>query len=162
MHRLLRGDFLAHERLAIDCHNLVAGYHAATLCRTVGNHILHMYRILAYGELDADAVERALQIVVARSHFLGAHIHRMRIELCQNLRNGFLHYLVDINAIYILVVDDVEKIRQTVRFAVDDIQLVAREVIGVERANQYADNRTQSHQQGHESVSCVHFLYVVV
>ena len=113
-HSLVLSDYLAHEGLAVYAHNLVAGKQSRTLCRTVLHHILHMNSILAYCELNAHTRERAFQLVGLRLRVLGAYIGRMRIEVGQYLRYCHVYKRVDVHLVNILVVDDVQEIRQAV------------------------------------------------
>ena len=80
-HGHLVGYLLAHERLAVDLHNLVASNESRALGRTVRDDVLHVDGVLADGELDADAEERAFQVVVGLLHVLGADVDGVRVEL---------------------------------------------------------------------------------
>ena len=66
----------------------------------------------------------------------------MRVEFGEYGRHGLLHEGVDIDGIYILVIDDVEQVVQLVGARVDDTQAVASEVVGIERADEDTDDGT--------------------
>ena len=157
-HSLLVGHYLAYERFAVDAHNLVAGDDASALSRSVLHHVLHADGVLAYGELDAHARERTLQVVGHSLRILSRDIDGVGVEVGKNLRNGDVDERVDVYLVHILVVDDVQQVRESVRTRVDDIQSVAREMVCVERANEYARYHAESHYQRHEPIRflCVH------
>ena len=67
-----------------------------------------MYGVFAYCELDAYTGERAFEVVVGCLDIFCADVDRVRVQLSEDLRNGFLHQVVDIHRVNILVVDDVE------------------------------------------------------
>ena len=48
--------------------------------------------------------------------------------------------------IKVLIADDMEQVAEAVAAAVDDIEAVARKVIGIESANDDADDDTYGHQ----------------
>ena len=81
MHGLLVGNHLAHKRFAVHAYNLVAGKHARLFGRTVLDNVHHVNGVLAYVELNADARERALQVVVGCLHILRAHVGGVWVEL---------------------------------------------------------------------------------
>ena len=147
VHRLLVCHFLTDEGLVVDLHDLVAGNQSGTLGRAVADHILHTDGVPADGELDADAREGTLQVVVGYLHILGADIDRVRIEFRQDLRHCLLHQVIDVDRIHILVVDHVQQVVQLVAARIDDIQPVAGEMVGIERTDQYAEDDRQGHPQ---------------
>ena len=69
----------------------------------------------------------------------------MGIELCQDLRHRLLHQIIDIHGIDILIVDDMKQVVEFVTAGVDDVQPVAREMVGIERTDQDTDDHTDGH-----------------
>ena len=112
--------------------------------------------VLANGELYAHARERTLKVVCHSLRILCTYVHRVRVEVGEYLWYGLVDERVDVHLVYILVFDEVEQIGQSVRTRIDDVQSVAREVIGVESANQYADDNAHCHYQRHEPVRRFH------
>ena len=155
-HGLLVRDNLAHERLAVHAYNLVAGEDASTLCRTVLHDVLHVYGVLAYGELDAHSRERSLQVVSHSLRVLRADVYGVRVEVGENLRYGYVHERVDVHLVHVLIVYKVKQIAESVRSGIDDVESVAGEVVGVERANHYSDNHAYCHYQRHKAVRLLH------
>ena len=76
----------------------------------------------------------------------------MGVELGKDLGNGLVHEVVDIDRIDILVVDDAQQVVEAVAAVVDDAEAVAREVVGVERADKDAENDAHGHEQGGKPV----------
>ena len=66
-------------------------------------------------------------------------------------RPGALYKVVDIDRIYILVINDVQQVVQLIAAAIDDAQTVARKVVGIEGTNQDADDYTECHRKGHKT-----------
>ena len=152
MHGLFVCHFRADKRLIIHLDNLIASNQSCTLCRAVANHILHTDGIVADGELDAHARERALQVIVGNLHILGGNIDRMRVELRENLRHSLLDHIVDIDGIHILIVDNMQQIVEFIATRIDDIQPMARKMVGIEGSYQYAKDDTQSHPYRGETI----------
>ena len=69
----------------------------------------------------------------------------MRIEFRQDLRHGLLDQIVDIDSIYILIVDNMQQVVQFIAAGIDDTQPIAGKMIGIEGSNQYAKDDTQGH-----------------
>ena len=152
VHGLFLGHYLTHKRLAIHAHNLVACQNAGLFGGTVLDDALDVNSVLSDDKLDTDTRERTLQVVGGSLCLLGIDIHRVRVELGENLRDSHIHQRVDVDLVYILVADDMQQIAQAVAAAVDDIQSVAREMIGIECSDDDAYDDAQGHQQRSESV----------
>ena len=157
MHGFLLRDLLADEFLAVDHHDFVAGYDAGLLSGAVFDDVLDVDGVLADGELDAYAGERALEIVLGLLHVLGADIHRVGVELAEDERHGLLHERVDVHVIDILVIDDPQQVAELVAAIVDHRQPAAREMVGVEGANENTEDHACGHEQRHEPVLLVVF-----
>ena len=157
VHRLFVCHFLADKWFPIDAHNLVAGKQARSLCRTVLDYVLHMYRVLAYRELDAHAGERTAQVVGGSLHILGTDIDGVRVEIGENLRYRLIDKRIDVHLIDILVVDNMQEIGEAVASRIDDIESVSRKMVGIESADKDADDDAYSHQQRHKPVVFIHF-----
>ena len=145
MHSLLVGTDAANEDRIVDLDNLITSQHASALSRAVANDILHTDGILADDELDADAEERAAQVIVGYLTLTSRDIHGVRIELCKDLRHGFLHQVIDIHSVYILIVNDVQQVVQLISAGIDDIQPVTGKMIGIKRPHE----NTSYHADGH-------------
>ena len=144
VHSLLVGHLLAHEERVVDGHYLVAGYQSCPFGGAVADDVLHAHRVLADGELDAHARERAAQVVLGGLLVLSRDIDRVRVQLREQLGHGLLHEVGHVHRVHILVVDDVEQVLQFVGARVDDAQAgAATEVVGVESADEYAHHRTE-------------------
>ena len=115
---------------------------------------------MADGKLNAYPRERATQVVIGYLYVLGGDIYAVRVQLCQYLRHGFLYQVVDVYRIDIAVVYQMQQVVQLVAAAIDDAEPVAREVVGIERANQDADDHTQGHCKGREAVFVVHCCFL--
>ncbi len=152
VHGLFVGDLLAHEALAVDHHDLVAGEHASLLGRSVLDDVLHSDGVLSDGELDAHAREAAFEVVGGSLHVLGGDVDRVGVELAEDDRDGLVDKRVDVDLVDVLVVDDAQEVVEPVAAVVDDGQPVAAEVVGVEGANDDADDDAERHEQGHEAV----------
>ena len=81
VHGFFVGQCLTRKLLVVHLHNLIAGYQARTLGRTVLDDVLHMQGVLSDGELDAHARERSLQVVVGYLHILGRDIDGVGVQL---------------------------------------------------------------------------------
>ena len=125
MHGLLVCDNLSHEGLVVDAHDLVARHDARTLGRSIADDVLHVDGVLADGELDAHARERAFQVVGGYLHVLGINVDGVGVQLRQDERNGLLDQRVDVDRVHILVVDNMQDVVKSVAAAVDDVQAVA-------------------------------------
>ena len=150
--RLGIGDDLANEGLAIDLDDLVAGQQAHLLGRTALDDVAHVDGVALDGKLDAHAGERALELAVDLLHVLGGDVGGVGVELGKDLGDGLVHEVVDIDRIDILVVDDAQQVVEAVAAVVDDAEAVAREVVGVERADKDAENDAHGHEQGGKPV----------
>ena len=111
-----------------------------------------MKRVLTNVEFNAYARERTFQVVVGGLHVFRTDVNRMRIEIGQNLRYGFIHERIDVDVIDILVVDDVQEVVEPVASRVDNIKSVAREMIGIECSHDNTDCHAQRHKQGHVAI----------
>ena len=111
-----------------------------------------MQSVLANDKFDAHAGERTLQVVIGALHVFGTDVDRVRVEFRQYLGHSFLYEVVDVDRVDVLVVDNMQQIIESVGTAVDDVEPVSREVIGIEGANQDAYDDAQGQEQGHEIV----------
>ena len=161
-HGLLARHFLADETAVVDGYDFVACQQSGTFRRAVFHDILNANRVLADDKFDAHARKRAFQVVVADFHVLRRQIDGMRVEFDENLRNGFLDERVDVYGIDILVVDDVQQVVEAVAAAVDDVQPVSAEVVGVESADDDAEHHAEREHQGHIPVFVVHIHCILV
>ena len=125
MHRLRIGDLLTHKHRVIDLDNLIACQHTCPFRRTIANDILYTDGVLTNGKLNADARERAPQVIVGNLTVTGCDIDRMGIELTQDLGHRLLHQVIDVHSIHILIVDDMQQVVELVTAGVDDVQAVA-------------------------------------
>ena len=82
----------------------------------------------------------------------------MGIQLCQYLWNGLVYQRVDVHLVHILVVDNMQQVVQPVASAVDNVQSVARKVIGKEVSYQYSNDNAQRHQDRHVS-ACLFLIH---
>ena len=69
----------------------------------------------------------------------------MRIQFRKDKWHGFLYKVIDIDRIYILVINDMEEIVKPVAPGIDDVEPVAREMVGIERTyhDAYDDTKRQ-------------------
>lgn len=74
-------------------------------------------------------------------------IDRVRIQFGKNLRNRLIDQRIDVHGIYILVIDEVEQVVQTVASTVDDIESVAGEMIRKECADDDAQHNAERHDE---------------
>ena len=114
MHGLLVGDHLAHEGLVVDAHNLVTGQQTGLFRRTVGDDVLHVDGVLTDGKLNAYSREGTLQVVIGYLNVLRGDIHRVGIQLRENLRHGTLHQVFHVDGIHILVIDNLQQTVQLI------------------------------------------------
>ena len=155
MHRFLIGDNLAYERLAIYGYNLITCQQSSLFGWSVLNHILHMDGVLADDKLDAYARERTLEVVGGGCCILRTDIDRVRIQFGKNLRNRLIDQRIDVHGIYILVIDEVEQVVQTVASTIDDIESVAGEMIRKECADDDAQHNAERHDEGHIPIGLI-------
>lgn len=94
----------------------------------------------------------AFEVVGGDLHVLGGDVDRVGVELAEDDRDGLVDKRVDVDLVDVLVVDDAQEVVEPVVAVVDDGQPVAAEVVGVEGANDDADDDAERHEQGHEAV----------
>ena len=80
-HGLFIGNGFAHERFAVNTHNLVTSQDAGTVGRPILDDILHVDGVLSDGKFNAHTRERAFQVVVGCLYILGIDIDRVRVKL---------------------------------------------------------------------------------
>ena len=64
-HGLLIGHFLSHERFVVHRDDTVARQDAHILRRSPLDDIVHMHRVVFYGELHAYTAETAAELIVS-------------------------------------------------------------------------------------------------
>ena len=69
----------------------------------------------------------------------------MRVKVCQNLRYSLINKRIYVYGINILVIDNMQEIVNAIASRIDDIQSVAGEMIGIERAYHYAEHNAKCH-----------------
>ena len=148
MHGLSVGTDLTHENGVVDFYNFVASQHTSTLSRTIADDILHTDGILTDGELNTNTKERTTEIVIRNLTLTGRDVDGMGIELCQNLGHSFFHQVVDIDRIHILIVNNMEQVVEFVTARIDDVQSVARKMVGIKGAHKDAEDYANGHPQG--------------
>ena len=142
VHRFLVGTYLSYKGRVVDLYNLITSHHSCTLCRTITDNILDTDCILTDDELNANTKEGTSQVVVGDLPFTCRDIDRVGIEFCQNLWHSLLYEIIDIHCIDILVINNVQQIIQFVTTRIDDIQSVAREMVGIESTYKDTDDHT--------------------
>ena len=162
VHGLLVGNLLADKDRVVDLDNLVASQHTGTLCGAVADDILHADGVLTDGELDADAGERAAEVVVGNLALTGSDVDGVRVELAEDLRHGLLNEVVHIDGVDVLVVDDMQQIVQFVSAGIDDAQTVAGEMVGVESSDQDACHNTHRYPERRKTGRLFHISYYFV
>ena len=152
VHGLLVGDFLTNKDGVVDLDNLIARQHTGTFRRAIADDVLYTDGVLTDGELDADARERAAQVVVGNLAFAGCDIHGVRVKFTENLGHGLLNEVVHIDGIDVLVVDDMQQVVELIAAGIDDVQPVAREMVGIERTDEDAHNDSHGDPKRCEAV----------
>ena len=148
---LIRND-LTNERLPVNTYDLVTSQYSGTFGRPVLDDVLHMNGVLPDCELDADTRERTAQIIVGGLHVFCIDVDRVGIKLCQYLRNGLINKGIDVHLVNVLVVDDMQQIVEPVASRVDDVESVAREMIGIKGSDKDAHDDTNGHDERHPTV----------
>ena len=160
VHGFFGRNLLSNEGLPIHADNLVACQKSRLLGRPVLHHILHMDRILTNGKLNAHPRERSFQVVGSRLSILRADIHRVRVELRQDLRDGPIDERIYIHIVHILIVYEMEQVVEPVAAVVDDVEPVAGEVVGKESADGDAYHYGDGNEERRVAIILVliHFL----
>ena len=125
VHCFLRGALFAYEGFAVNLHDLIASQHSSLLGRTSSYNVLHLYGIVVYYELYADAVEGAFQVIACALSVLCWDINGMRVKFCQYFRHGIFNEVVDIDCVNILVINDMQQIIYLVAAGINDVKTVA-------------------------------------
>ena len=111
-----------------------------------------VHSVLLYRELYADAAEGAFQVLDRLFGLLRSEIAAVRVELTEYLRHGILDECIHINRIDIVVVDELQEVSHLACAGVDDVDAPAREVAGVERADEDTNDGADGNEQGREAV----------
>ena len=115
----------------------------------------HVDGVLLHRELHANAAKGAFQVFVSLLGILRAEVAAVRVEFAENLRHSILDKRVHIDRIDIVVVDELQQVAHLACAGVDDADAAAREVVGVEGADEDAHNRANSNEEGRETVLVV-------
>ena len=150
-HGLFVGQPLAYEEAVVYHHDAVSGHDTYFFGRAAGYHVVHVYCVLLYGELDAHAAKASFQFGVHFFQVLRRNVDGVGVQLGQYLRHGLFHQVCHIYGVYILVIDDAQQGIQFVGRAVDDAQFVASVMLGIEGANQYACHHADCDDKWHEA-----------
>ena len=155
------GQVFAYKEAVVHRHDAVTGQHAYLLGRASGHDAVDMDGVLQDGELYAHAAEAAFQFGVYFLQVFGGDISGVGVQFGQNLRHGVLHQFRHVHGVYVLVFDDMQQGVQLVGRGVDDAQLVASVMLGIECPDEDAQYHADGDDQGGEA-ECIFVTHNIV
>ena len=85
----------------------------------------------------------------------------MRVQLPEDLRHGLFNKVRDIDLVHILGINDVQEVVDFIARSIDDIQSVARIMVGVETADEDAEHDSDGDNQRDETRR-VDFVHIAI
>ena len=119
--------------------NLVTRHQPDLFAGAAGDDLHHANGVVDHDKRDADATERAVQVVSSRLQVLGTEVVRVRIKVAQDLGNAQFYQVVQVSGVHIVLCD---KVKDSVELAV----VFGNWLVDVETA---ADEDAHHHRHGY-------------
>ena len=110
MNGLFICHFAAYVGLAVYLDDSVAWQYAYLLRRTVLDDVGDIDSVVLYHELNPNAGERTVQVVVGGLGVFGGDVGRVGVKVFQDEGDGVIHNFLHVDGVDIFIVDDVEQL----------------------------------------------------
>ncbi|OPZ95656.1 MAG: hypothetical protein BWY72_02016 [Bacteroidetes bacterium ADurb.Bin416] len=115
LHDIITGKALSCEEAIFNGHDAVSGQQAHPLGWTALDHGCDEDCIVQQPELHTNATKTTFHLNVRKLAFLCRHVHRMRIQLPEYIRDEVFRNLCQIEAVHVFVIDKPQQGAQLVQ-----------------------------------------------
>ena len=160
-HRRGVGYDLAGVCFPVDGNDAVVGHQADVFRRPARQDADDTHRVVINGELHANARKASFEPFHRSLHVFRRRVCRVRVQLPEDLRHGLFNKVRDIDLVHILGINDVQEVVDFIARSIDDIQSVARIMVGVETADEDAEHDSDGDYQRDETRR-VDFVHIAI